>query len=107
MAMGMSYESFWDGDCEEARFYRNAWKLKRKHEDESAWLMGLYIYNSLLSVYPAFNALANKNAKITPYPEMPITWQEERKAQEQEKNFNKMMSLMSRINARFKEGDGK
>ena len=107
MAMGMSYESFWDGDVDEVRFYRKAWKLKTKHEDEVAWLTGLYVYNSLLSVYPAFNPLVGKNAKITPYPELPVTWKEKKQEVQQDRNFQKMMEYMTRINARFKEGDKK
>lgn len=104
MAMGMSYEEFWDGDVQMAVYYRKAWKLKQKHEDEVAWLTGLYVYNTLLSVYPVLNPMAGKNAKLRPYPELPVTWQEKQKEVQTNKNFNKMMEFMTRFNSKFKEG---
>lgn len=101
MAMGMSYEMFWDGDPSAAVYYRKAEKLKQKHEDERAWLMGLYIQNILLNVYPAFNPFAAKNAKVNPYPNLPYTWEEKRAEQNQLKGFDKMMDYMARFNSQF------
>lgn len=103
MAMGMSYELFWDGDPTAAVYYRKAYKLKQKHEDERAWLMGLYIHNILMNVYPLYNPFASKGAKLNPYPNLPYTWEEKREEQKQQAGFQKMMEYMTRFNSKFKE----
>lgn len=85
MAMGMSYDEYWNGEVDRAKFYRKAFKLKKKQENEKLWLQGAYIYKALQAIYPLFNAWAD-GAEVQPYMEYPLPLDaEEQKAQETEK----------------------
>ena len=90
MAMGMSYDEYWNGEMERAKFYREAFKLKKKQDNEKLWLQGAYIYNVLHDIYPLFNAWA-EGAEVQPYMEFPLPLdEEERKAQETAKAKEEM-----------------
>lgn len=69
--MGMTYELFWMQDASLPRFYREAHKLKQKHENYSAWLQGAYIYDALCAVSPLLHAFAQKGTKPQPYHKLP------------------------------------
>ena len=71
MALGLSCGDFWDGDCQLARYYREAAALRRERDSQQAWLQGLYIYHALLDAAPVYNPLS-KRRKAYPYLEAPI-----------------------------------
>ena len=50
MAYGMTYEQYWHGDPWMVRAYAQAYLLKRKIENENAWIQGAYIANAFGSV---------------------------------------------------------
>ena len=82
MAMGMSYDEYWNGELERAKFYRETFKLKKKQDNEKLWLQGAYIYNALQDIYPLFNAWA-EGVEVKPYMEFPLPLDaEEQKSQE-------------------------
>ena len=70
MAMGMSYDDFWNGDVEMCKFYRKSFELKKKQVNEQLWLQGIYVYKALMSVYPYFNSWSE--VKPEPYLDRPI-----------------------------------
>ena len=43
MAMGMTYEQFWDGDPDLVRAYRSADQIRRRRRNEEMWLEGIYM----------------------------------------------------------------
>ena len=67
--MGMSADEYWYGDPYLAVGYRRADELRRRRQNESLWLQGLYIYDAF-SVTMA-NAFKKKGAKSVSYPEKP------------------------------------
>lgn len=84
LAIGMTYEQFWYGDCTMAKAYRAAYKLKQKQINEQAWLQGLYIYEALCDAAPIFNAFAKRGTKPHKYPTEPYPLsKEEREAKEE------------------------
>lgn len=90
MAMGMSYDEYWNGELERAKFYRKAFELKKKQDNEKLWMQGAYIYNVLQDIYPLFNAWA-EGAEVQPYMEFPLPLdEEERKDQETAKAKEEM-----------------
>ena len=54
MAMGMTYDEYWNGDADMPRFYREAHRLRKEQANFDAWLHGLYTYHALAAVSPLF-----------------------------------------------------
>lgn len=70
IAMGMTYEQFWDEPPRIATAYQKAYKLKLESQNELAWLIGLYVYDAVAVVVS--NALSRKGAKPKNYLERPM-----------------------------------
>lgn len=70
MAMGMSYDEYWNGDPMAMRDYRKAYKIKTKNDNFLLWLQGMYIYEAIIDIAPILIPFA-KNPKLQPYPKQP------------------------------------
>lgn len=114
MAIGMSYDEYWNGDCTLTRVYQKIHDIKKKEQNHYLWLQGMYIYDALIRVAPILQAFAKKGTKPEPYPEEPyplsmqeIREREERKARERYLKMQaRMRANMQSINKSFKkEGD--
>lgn len=108
LSIGMTPEQYWDDDVELCKFYRQKAKIDLDRENQSLWLQGMYIYETLLRVSPAFNALSKK--KPEKYMEKPYefntgTKQEEKPADQQEKklneNYDKLTAWMKSVNKNY------
>lgn len=104
---GMTYDQFWNDDCELVKYYREADKIRQQHEDQNAWLHGLYIYEALCNVSPIYNAFAKKGTKAKPYPKQPyLIAQAERESedypkQQLAKSKSKLEAWAAAINLQF------
>lgn len=103
---GMTYEQYWEQDCELAVFYRKKHDLEITEYNQKIWLQGAYIYNVLCSVAPLYNSLKPQEPK--PYIKEPFPLNEqEKQVQEERENSEKikeyMMSFMTKFN-KEKEG---
>lgn len=98
MAIGMSYDEFWNRDVSMVRAYRKADEIRRRRQNESLWLQGMYIYEALCDVAPVFHAFAKKGTKPNPYSNEPyaITEEEIRDREEREERIKQ-----ERIKASF------
>lgn len=95
MAMGMSYEQYWDGPPQIATAYRKAYRLKREAENEQAWLQGLYNYDAFAVTLA--NAFRSKGAKRQNYLEKPIDifpLTEAEKQRREREEYKKMEAAM-------------
>jgi hypothetical protein len=72
MSYGMSYDEFWYGDAYRVVFYRKAYRLKLKQEDENNWLLGVYVYEAILDCSPVLHAFSKKGTKPLRYRDKPI-----------------------------------
>lgn len=94
MLMGMSYDEYFNGKPELARYYRQAYELKLRERNRDLWLQGLYIYEALCDVAPVLQAFAKKGTKVHPYSKEPYCLSEkEQKEREQRKEREKMEQL--------------
>lgn len=59
MAMGMSYEDFWFGDPEKARYVREAYLYKLEEDNRSMWMMGRYVYEAIFANAPVLRAFSS------------------------------------------------
>lgn len=111
MSIGMSYQDYWDGDCEMVIPYRKAAELDKERQNTYLWLQGMYFYNALLCASPVLNALS-KDKKPRPYLEEPIPitrkyaekQEDDREKKQFEENLNAMDRFMAEINKKFEKG---
>lgn len=84
LAMGMSYELYWDGDPQAVRAYREADRIRQQRANETAWLQGAYVYDAIGRLASVLNGFV-KHPKAKPYPEKPydILGQEKKEPQTQ------------------------
>lgn len=70
MAIGMTYEQYWFGDPLMVRAYYKADKLRRRREDENAWIQGQYVMSAMdVAVGNMFRKTSETPAE---YPKEPI-----------------------------------
>ena len=69
LSFGMTARQFWHGEPYLATAYRKADELKRKRQNETLWLQGMYVYEAF-SVVMA-NAFKKKGATAAKYAERP------------------------------------
>ena len=86
MSVGMTYDEFWNQDVTMVRAYRKADEMRKRRQNETLWLQGMYIYEALCDVAPVFHAFVKKGTKPNPYAKEPyaITEEEIREHKERE-----------------------
>ena len=94
MAIGMSYQDFWEGDVDMCNYYLEAHKIKQREKNEELWLQGYYFYTALLDVAPILQAFAKKGTKPSKYLERPLALSEE---EEQERLLEKEKARQQRL----------
>ena len=112
LAIGMTYNQYWNDDPTLVRHYRKADEIRKERRNEELWLQGMYIYEALCDVSPVLHAFAKKGEKPQPYSERPyaITETQHRRVEEEkerkriEKGKRFMEALMKSTNKRF-EGE--
>lgn len=104
MAIGVSYDEFWNGDYTRLKYVLDAHKIKLELRNQELWLQGLYVYDAV-SVAVS-NALSDRGPKQK-YIEKPIRITElnELEKEEEEKktleSFKaQLMSLTGRLGRR-------
>ncbi len=80
----MTYDEFWNGDVNMVRAYRKADEMKRRRQNETLWVQGLYVRDAL--VCTVGNMFSGKSGKQHEYPKEPyaITETEIREREERD-----------------------
>lgn len=68
MAIGIGYDEFWTLNPDKLTIIFEGYKLRRKIEDEKAWLLGGYVFQAV--TVSLGNAFRKKNQKAKSYFEM-------------------------------------
>lgn len=101
LAIGMTYEQYWEEDCTLVKAYRKAEEIRQKKFNQESWWQGIYIYEALCNVSPIFNPYAKKGTKPLPYPNKPYDFTEDErektKEKEQELIHAKGLGIMTRL----------
>lgn len=109
LAIGMSYDQYWNDDPMLVRAYVEADRLRQRRFDEQCWLQGAYIYDALIRAAPVFHDFAKQGTKAHPYLEQSYTIRAEEIATEegQNKRLEEGRKFMERFmgtwNAQFKD----
>lgn len=107
ISVGMTYEQFYDGDVDLCKYYRKADELKKDRMNERLWLQGLYIYDALIKVAPAFRAMGASKPENYPDEPYPLTEKERLRREERDtkKRFEQMMAKMTELSAEERSDD--
>lgn len=114
LAIGMTAEQYWDGDCELVRYYRKAAKIRQDLKNQDAWLQGMYVYQAIGNLAPILRAFAKKGVKAIPYPDQPFAFDTKQKDERQEAKREKQdekakayfQALALSLNKKFQEKGG-
>ena len=71
MAMGMTYDEFWNSEPDRVKYYREAEEIRQKKRDYDLWLQGRYFYDALCAVSPILHAFAKGGTQAEPFNEEP------------------------------------
>ena len=80
MAIGMTYEQYWNDDPLLVRAFYKADRIRKMREDEAAWLNGLYVLSALNATVG--NMFRQKGEIPAKYPDEPYTITREREEKE-------------------------
>lgn len=109
MSIGMSYDDFWNGDPEMAKYYRKAEKIRMKRENRNLWLQGLYIYHAVGDLAPILRFRTRGSVKAEPYLSEPFAIDEEEQKEREEKSraesLLRMRDMLSELSRKKKVGD--
>lgn len=111
LAIGMTYDQFWNDDPGLVRAYRKAAEIKADRKNQELWLQGMYIYDALCCASPILRSFAKKGTKPVPYPTTPYalsdSQQKKEKASREKKTYEKgkarMLAYMQKVNASFEQ----
>ena len=109
LAIGMTPEQYWDGDCTLPKYFRKAEELRNEKRNQELWLQGMYIYEAICDVSPILHAFAKKGTKPTPYSAKPYPLnakqskrdEEEKQRKLAEKGKKFMEAMAASINKKF------
>ena len=72
IAMGMSYQQYWEEDPTIAKYYLKAYKIEEERTEWMLWKLGVYGYEALCDVSPVLHAFAKKGTKPLPFADKPL-----------------------------------
>lgn len=85
----MTWEQYWYGDPWMAKFFQDAYLLKRRVKNEELWLEGLYIYRAVHAVVAS--AIGNRSEK---YLTNPIDFLPKTKAEKMQEEYEKRQKVI-------------
>ena len=117
LAIGMTYDQFWNQDVELVKAYREADKIKRDLRNQDMWIQGAYIYEAILDAAPVLRfSFSDKPQEPIPYRSEPFPLfeskgekkkrEERNKEKQMEKIANSMNAWMRSANKKFEEKGG-
>ena len=78
LAMGMTYEQYWNMDAGLVKSYRKAHEIQRDERNFDMWLQGRYIYDAIAALAPILRtSLSKQPVKAEKYVDKPYPLTEE------------------------------
>lgn len=85
----MTYEQYWEQDCELVKYYRKAAQIRQDLKNQDAWLQGMYVYEAIGNLAPILRPFAKKGTRAKPYPSQPFDFNLRREKRVQEEKEKK------------------
>ena len=87
IAIGMTYEQYWDGSPCMVITFRRAHELRVRQRNEEMWMQGLYNMKAFRAVVEPIVLGFSKSCKTAdPYPQYPIPLTDDERREEAERN---------------------
>jgi len=111
LAMGMTYEQFWEMESWLVKSFRKAHKIRYEEKQNeinySAWLSGVYTMKALQTGIPVVvNGFVKTHVDLPQFPEKPIDFAANSKAEREKKQMElqraRMQMIAEQFNATFK-----
>ena len=107
LAMGMTYEQFWEKESWLVKSYREAYRIKQDEINHSAWLNGLYMLRALQSGIPVYlNGIVKSKIDLPEYPNKPLEFGETNKEKQEEKQMELQIAKMREMAEQFNKTFG-
>lgn len=91
MAMGMTYDEYWDGEVQMHKQVRKAYRIKQEHADYQAWLNGMYVCEAIATCFSG-------KKKAHKYPSEPYSTKQR---EEQERHREQVRKERAAADVRF------
>ena len=106
LAIGMTYEEFWEKESWLVKSYRDAEKIRKDEKNYFAWLSGIYTLQALQTGVPVMlTGIAKQTVHLPEFPNRPIDFtranEEEQERKKMELNRAKMQAIAEQFNATF------
>lgn len=99
MAMGMTYDEYWNGDPWLVKYYREAYKERLRAQNTMNYMQASYIYEVLCDVAPLYDSLA-KNRKPKPFRDAPYDmFSEDAEQHEEQRKLDAYHASIERMKA--------
>lgn len=113
LAIGMTYEQYWEQDCTLVIPYRKAVEIRQDLDNQHAWLQGMYVYEAICCVAPILRPFS-KVKKPLAYRSEPYGFNtshgkdkmEKRQENSDKKALVAMQALMLQHNKKFEKKEG-
>ena len=108
LAIGMTYEEYWEKDPRLVISYRKAQKHKLEEINYSAWLNGVYVMRALQSGIPVIlNGIVKEVISLPNFPDKPIDFSEDREKKQEEQQMQLQIARMQEIANQFNKSFAK
>lgn len=105
--MGMTYEQYWEQDPWIAKYYREAYEVRRDAENANAWWNGMYTFTAICTALSNIH-LDGKHHKINEYPKEPFRIREKSEEEikkEQDALVQQAIENLNRLKAMWDKKD--
>lgn len=102
MAIGVSFDEFWNGDYTRLKFYYDAYQLMLEERNREMWLQGFYVFDAVSVAIS--NAFRQRGQQPSKYMEKPIRlteMSEIEKEQEAEKTLESFKTQLRSLTGRL------
>lgn len=99
----MTADEFWNASPFLAKAYREAYKLRKRQQNEYAWLQGAYVFKAVGAVVA--NALNSKGGKKPEYMKEPVDLGLETEAEKSERVQREREKIIANLTAWKKSWD--
>lgn len=104
----MTYDEFWEGDVKRTVAYRKADEIRRRQQNQFAWLQGRYIYDALCEASPLFRmSFSNKRISPAEYTKEPYPVTENERQEREERKRKEEMERLKMAFMQFSSGIAK
>lgn len=102
MSIGMTYDEFWYGEPERARYYRDSHILQCKSRNQELWLQGMYFIRSIQTALDTKNKVKYFEKPIDIFPKT-----EAEKKVEAERERRKVIDFFTQLKQRWDNGNNR